>query len=81
MLNERKIGKIYDYDGVSGYIITNDLNYPFSNKDIYKDAKNSDIVSFVPNLVVFGDEKVYVAKFIEKYNLENEKIKIISNDK
>lgn len=75
MVNEIKIGKIHDFNGETGYIITDEHNYPFSKKDIDSNVDNGDIVMFIPNLVIFGEEKTYVAKFIKKYDLENDKIK------
>lgn len=82
MINEIKNGKVYDYNGETGYIITDDFNYPFSKKDVYSEIHNGDVVTFIPNLVVFGEEKTYVARFIKKYSLENEntKIKKITNE-
>ena len=75
-----KIGKIYKYNGENGYILTDNYEYPFSKKDVKYDAKNGDIVTFIPNLFIFGEEKSYVARFIKKYENEKELIMFKEND-
>ncbi len=67
--NYKKIGKIFDFDGETGTIVTDDGTYTFSLKDlndftVYKGA----IVTFVPNKVSFANETYDIARFIEKYD-------------
>ena len=78
MINDYKIGKVHDFDGFSGYIITDEYNYPFSKKELKENVNNGDIVSFVSNVVIFGNEKTYVAKAIRKYNSKD--LKKLFND-
>lgn len=65
--NIKKIGRIYDYDGETGTIVTTDNEYLFNNQNIKnkEDIKNEDFVSFYPSTVKFGNEIFKVAHEIE----------------
>lgn len=65
--NLKNIGKIYDYDGETGTIITPNKEYIFNNKNIKRkdEIKNDDLVSFYPSTVKFGNEIFNVAHEIE----------------
>ncbi len=65
--NIKKIGKIHDYDGEAGTIITPDNEYLFNNQNIKdkESIKNEDFVSFYPSTVKFGNEIFKVAREIE----------------
>ena len=68
MIKERQIGRIFDYNGQVGTIITIDNKYTFSKQDTKDNLKKGDDVEFTPNTIVFGNETLLVAKFIEKVN-------------
>ena len=64
----KKIGKIFDFDGETGTIISNDGTYYFSLKDlndftVYKGTE----VTFIPNKVTIANETYNMARFIEGY--------------
>ncbi len=66
------IGKIYDFDGEAGTIVTDDSEYDFFKKDIQgedKTLEKGDIVSFRINHFSFGDERLDIAKFVKKEKL------------
>ena len=69
MDQENKIGKVKDYDGFAGTIITETEDFVFNKKDIETldedSLQNGDVVTFSENTVVFGDEKVKVARFVK----------------
>ncbi len=71
MENEYKIGKIHNYDGFAGEIITDEQTYIFNNKDFddsYEEKiTNGDLVEFIENTIKFADEHIIVAKNIKKY--------------
>jgi len=65
--NLKSIGKVYDFDGEAGTIITPDNEYMF-NVQQYKKPENAadqSIVSFYPSTVKFGNEIYNVAREIE----------------
>ena len=65
------IGKVIDYNGYDGYIITEDGNkFILSSKDIMGNQilKNDDLVIFNPEKY----KEHNVARFIAKYNEENQ---------
>lgn len=68
MINDYVIGKIYNYNGQVGSILTDKNEYKFNKKDVIGFIKNDDLVEFIPNTVLFGNEKELVAKFIKPYN-------------
>ena len=77
MENEYKIGKVYNFDGFAGEIVTEEANYIFNINDIDFEIdstiNNGDIVEFIENVIKFGDEYTKVAKFIKK--IEKKKTK------
>lgn len=65
--NLKSIGKVYDFDGEAGTIITPDKEYIF-NVQQYKKPENAadqSIVSFYPSTIKFGNEIYNVAREIE----------------
>ncbi len=66
--NKEQFGKIYDYDGEAGIIVTDNEEYNFSKKDIVGDydLTKGDIVTFRINHLPFGNEVIYLAKFIKR---------------
>lgn len=68
MINDYEIGKIYNFNGQYGSILTDKNEYKFNKKDVIGNIKNNDLVEFIPNTVLFGNEKELVAKFIKPYN-------------
>ena len=64
------IGKIYNFNGFAGKIITENLEYPFNKNNIFDEIKNGDLVSFVVDYIEFGGEKIEFAKNIRKYDKE-----------
>lgn len=68
--NNYKSGKVYNFDGFAGYIVTSDYQYPFNIDDYDGDnfgtLKDGDIVYFIENTFNFGNEVIKVAKFIVK---------------
>lgn len=73
--NTTKIGKITNYDGYAGNIVTEDDKYIFNINDFTEEEpniQNGDIVNFIPNNVTFGNESTKVARFIEKVEQKKE---------
>ena len=67
--NDELIGKIYEFDGEAGTIVTDNNAYMFFKKDIdgdFNSLKKGEVVSFRVNHYPFGDEVVTVAKFVKK---------------
>ena len=65
------IGKVIDFNGYDGYIITQDgYKFILSSKDIMNKQviKNDDIVIFNPEKY----KEFNVARFVAKYNKENQ---------
>ena len=65
--NLKSIGKIYDFDGETGIVITPDKEYMFNINNINKPEAIHDesIVAFYPSTVKFGNEIFNVAREIE----------------
>ena len=65
--NLKSIGKIYDFDGEAGTIITPENEYMFNVKNISstENLQNEEVVSFYPSTVKFGNEVFNVAREIE----------------
>ena len=65
--NLKTIGKIYEYDGEAGTIITRDNEYMFNSENIKSAEVISphEVVSFYPSTVKFGNEIFNVAREIE----------------
>ena len=66
--NNEQLGKIYDFDGEAGIIVTDNKEYNFSKKDIVGDydLDKGDIVTFRINHLPFGNEVISLAKFIKR---------------
>jgi len=64
-----KIGKIKDYDGFAGTIITEQQDYIFNKNDVEElndeNIQDGDLVTFAENTVTFGDEQIKVARFVK----------------
>ncbi len=64
-----KIGKIKDYDGFAGTIITEQQDYIFNKNDVEEldddSIQDGDLVTFAENTVTFGDEQIKVARFVK----------------
>lgn len=75
------IGKVYDFNGFAGEIVTDDMQYPFNINNVYDEIQNDDLVSFVVDFYDFAGERVKFAKNIRKYELDKEKTKNIQNEK
>lgn len=73
--NLKSIGKIYDFDGETGIVITPDKEYMFNINNINKPEAIHDesIVAFYPSTVKFGNEIFNVAREIETLSLEEAK--------
>ena len=65
--NSKSIGKIHDFDGEAGTIITPDGEFMFNQKNIKntKNIRDGELVSFYPSTVKFGNEIHKVAREIE----------------
>ncbi len=65
--NLKTIGKIYEFDGEAGTIITKDSEYMFNSDNIKSTEVISpdEVVSFYPSTVKFGNEIYNVAREIE----------------
>lgn len=73
--NNKKIGKIYGFDGEAGSIITRDDEYIFNLQNIKKPDTIQDdtFVSFYPSTVKFGNETFKVAREIESLSKDDVK--------
>ena len=71
--NLKSIGKVYDFDGEAGTIITPDKEYMFNIQQYKKpeNAADQSFVSFYPSTVKFGNEIYNVAREIEKLTKED----------
>ncbi len=65
--NLKSIGKIRDFDGEAGTIITTDKEFLFNRQQIkqLENSNNEGFVSFYPSTVKFGNEIYNVAREIE----------------
>ena len=65
--NLKSIGKIRDFDGEAGTIITTDKEFLFNRQQIkqLENSNNEGFVSFYPRTVKFGNEIYNVAREIE----------------
>ena len=65
--NLKSIGKIRDFDGETGTIITTDKEFLFNRQQIkqLENSNNEGFVSFYPSTVKFGNEIYNVAREIE----------------
>ena len=79
--NNKKIGKIYGFDGEAGSIITKDDEYIFNLQNIKKPDTIQDdtFVSFYPSTVNFGNETFKVAREIE--SLQKDDIKTLQKER
>lgn len=68
MIKDTLIGKVYDYNGQIGNIMSDNNTYKFSRNDASGQIDNGDLVEFIPNTLIFGTEQIMVAKFIKPYN-------------
>jgi hypothetical protein len=61
-------GKVYEFDGEAGIIITDEGEYVFDKKDIRDNSylEKGDVVIFRINHLPFGNEVIELAKFIKK---------------
>lgn len=68
----KSIGKIRDFDGEAGTIITPDSEFMFNQKNVKgtEAIKAGDPVSFYPSTVKFGNETYQVAREIESLQKE-----------
>ena len=77
----KSIGKVYDFDGEAGTIITRDDEYLFNTNNIssQESLQNNSIVSFYPSTVKFGNEIFKVAREIE--SLSKEEVKKLQKER
>lgn len=68
MIKDILVGKVYNFNGEIGSIITDNNNYQFKKSDTFGLINNGDLVEFIPNTVIFGSEVILIAKFIKPYN-------------
>ena len=73
--NRKEIGKIYDFDGEAGTIITRDNEFMFNIQNIKgcDNIQDSTLVSFYPSTVKFGNEIFNVAREIESLTKDDVK--------
>lgn len=66
----KTIGKIYDFDGETGTIISNEKEFLFNLTNIYNQEhpKKNSLVSFYPSTIKFGNEIFNIAREIETLN-------------
>ena len=66
----KTIGKVIDYNGVSGFIIDkNNIKYIFTTKDLIdSDIKSGDLVHFEPELYKTVEITLHLARLISKVN-------------
>ena len=66
----KQVGKVIDYNGVSGFIVDeNKTKYIFTTKDLMdKSIQTGDIVHFEPELYKTVEIKLNLARFISKVN-------------
>lgn len=79
--NNKTIGKIYDFDGEAGSIITIDNEYMFNTQNVKKanTIQNDAFVAFYPSTVKFGNEIIKIAREIE--NLSKDDIKKLQKER
>lgn len=76
----KKIGKIHNFDGEAGIIITQEQEYIF-NIQQFKNAqgiKNNVLVSFYPSTIRFGNEIFHIAREIEA--MQQEELKTLKKE-
>ena len=67
-----KIGKVYDFDGEVGSIVTSEDIYTFTKTDLNNfTPKRGEEVEFVENINRFGSEYIKTAKFIKIHEKES----------
>lgn len=73
--NNKQIGKIYDFDGEAGTIVTRDTEFMFNIQNIKgtDSIQESTLVSFYPSTVKFGNEVFNVAREIESLTKDDVK--------
>lgn len=73
--NNKQIGKIYDFDGEAGTIVTHDTEFMFNIQNIKgtDNIQESTLVSFYPSTVKFGNEIFNVAREIESLKKDDVK--------
>jgi predicted xylose isomerase-like sugar epimerase len=71
--NLKSIGKIRDFDGEAGTIITTDKEFLFNRQQIkqLENSNNEGFVSFYPSTVKFGNEIYNVAREIESLSKDD----------
>ena len=77
----KTIGKIYDFDGEAGTIITKDSEFLFNVQNVQQvdNIKDDIFVAFYPSTVRFGNETYNVAREIE--SLSKEDIKSLQKER
>lgn len=79
--NELKsIGKIYNFDGETGTIVTKDKEYIFNTQQVKNPQEINDntLVSFYPSTIRFGNETFYIAREVE--TMQQEELKSLKKE-
>lgn len=73
--NTKTLGKVYNFDGEAGTIITPDKEYIFNLNNIKNSngIQNEEMVAFYPSTLRFGNETYNIAREIE--SIPKEKVK------
>lgn len=70
-MENKLLGKIKNFDGYSGIIVTQNDIYVFSINNALTPIKEDDFVSFYSDTVLFDQKATKVARKIETYNPKN----------
>lgn len=60
----KQIGKVTDFDGEAGSIVTPDQEYLFYLSEVKEPISPNELVSFYPNDIKFGNEIFHIARDI-----------------
>ncbi len=70
-MGNKQLGKVKNFDGYTGIIVTQNDIYTFNTNDALTPVKDSDIVEFYADTVIFDKETTKVTRKIETYNPED----------
>lgn len=71
--NNKLVGKVWNYDGLSGKIVANDAVYVLNSKDVKcEKIQQSDLVSFYADTFYFNGETMLCARQVTKIVPEKE---------
>ncbi len=74
----KQIGKVTDFDGEAGSIVTPDQEYLFYLSEVKEPISPNELVSFYPSNIKFGNETFHIARDISP--LQKTNIKTLQKD-